>query len=179
MAIREPAELTRARQACRLANDLMLDLINGVEAHRILSKALETIPDAEAAKVGINRLVLFHVIIALSKWIEFYDRYKSVLPSDVQGAAKDLRNQVDRRGIRDFRNTVAGHIWDDATNRPLTNKEVESRVSAIVGTDIPAFLLWVNDRDHNRFPDNAVAIIERVKNRLKEEYDLKYDELDS
>ena len=173
----ESEEMTRRRDACRLANDLMLDLVTATQAFRTLQAALAERPAAEPVGIGINRICVFHVILTLAKWIEFYDRYAVVLPADVREAAKQLRQEVERRGIRRFRNNVVGHIWDDEQKRALTNTEVEHRLAAITGGDVAIFMEWVNN-GHANPPDAPVSVIERVKTRLLEEYKLSYEELD-
>jgi len=155
----------------------MLDLVTATQAFRTLRAAQVERPADEPVRIGINRLCLFYVILTLAKWIEFYDRYAVLLPADVRDAAKDLRNEVERREIRRFRNNVVGHIWDDEENRALTNTEVEHRLAGITGGDVAAFMNWVNSGGDNP-PDAPVSVME-VKIRLVEEYELSYDEIDA
>jgi hypothetical protein len=173
----ETDEMTRRRAACRLANDLMLDLVTATQAFRTLQAALAERPAGEPVEIGINRLCLFYVILTLAKWIEFYDRYAAIIPADVREVAKELRNEVERRGIRRFRNNVVGHIWDDEANRALTNAEVEHRLTSITGGDVAAFMNWVNNGGDDP-PDAPISVMERVKIRLINEYKLSYDEID-
>lgn len=167
--------MTQARAACKLASDLALDLVSGTQLY---AKLLAVRPIDPLVRVGIDRVCLFHVIVTLSKWTEFYDRYKQVIPSDVRQEAKRLRNQIKRQGIPNFRNTVVGHIWDKKANRPLTNVEVDVRLNRMLGGEVPAFMRWVHEPGEDRFPETAVSVMSRVKDRLREEYDLELEELD-
>jgi hypothetical protein len=178
MPVRESTKMTRVREACRLANDIMLDLVNGTEVYRKLAPAIPSGPDAEPARIGLTRIALFHSAITLHKWLEYHDRYLSVIPDDLKPSSKTLRQDIERRGIRKFRNNVAGHIRDDDTGRPLTNDEVEKRVDGITGGDIAGFFEWINSATSNSVPTNVVAIIEQIKDRLIKDYNLRYDELD-
>jgi len=65
------------------------------------------------------------LFVTLAKWIEFYDHYKVLIPEEIKGKCKQLRNELERRGVRKFRNEVVGHIWSDKHDRPLMPKEIE------------------------------------------------------
>jgi hypothetical protein len=156
-------------EAFRLANDLHLDLITGTQAYNIFQRLVSANPPRETVQIGIRRLCLSSVILSLCKWVEYYDLYKSIIPSDIQQHAKQLRNEIDRKGIPDFRNKIVGHILDDDTKRPITMEDVEKKLLSILGpNDINGFMRWVNNPDGNQFPDNVVMVIERVRERIKE-----------
>jgi hypothetical protein len=159
----------KVREAFRLANDLHLDLLTGTSAYYLLQKMLLAKPAAEIIQIGIRRMCLWHVILTLAKWVEYYDRYKSILPLDVQPYAKNLRNSIERRRIKDFRNNTVGHIWDDETKMPITLQETEARIQQILGPeDIDGFMRWVNDPVGNQFPRNVICVVERVRDGIKE-----------
>ena len=63
----------KSRDAFRLANDLMMDLIAGSQAHAIFQRGFDTAPSQppEHLRVAVNRLCLFHAIISLTKWTDF------------------------------------------------------------------------------------------------------------
>jgi hypothetical protein len=161
--------LRKTREAFRLANDLHLDLLTGTRIRDLLQKMLAAKPASEMIQIGIRRMCLWYVILTLSKWVEYYDNYKSFIPSEVQSQAKNLRNEIERRGIRDFRNNTVGHVWDDITKMPITMKETEARIQQILGSDdIDGFMRWVNHPTDNQFPGNVVMVVERVRNQIRE-----------
>ncbi len=125
---------------------------------------------------GVNRLSLSSLFLTLAKWGEFYDLFLSVIPKDCREACRSLRNEVDRRGIKQFRNKFVGHIWDKKKGRPLTNPEIESFVATIVDGDQDAFCEWCNTPGGNVYPDTVVSIIERTRDRISEEFALTSDE---
>ena len=161
--------IRKAREAFRLANDLQLDLLTGTRVYDLLQRRLSEHHASETIEIGIRRMCLWYVILTLSKWIEFYDKYKAFIPSEVQDEAADLRRVIEQRGIRDFRNNTVGHIWDDKTNMPLTIEEGQARVQSILGSeDIDGFMRWVNDPKENQFPRNVISIVERVRDGIKQ-----------
>lgn len=65
-----------------------------------------------------------------------------------------------------------GHIWDTGEDRPLTEDEILLCVETITRGDEDSFLLWCNDPDDNSFPRTVIGVIELVRDRIKEEYDV-------
>lgn len=169
-----PEEQNRkAREAYRLANDIHLDLITGSRVYALLQKILSVQPASkkpslEVVEIGFRRMCLWHVILTLSKWVEYYDNYKPFIPAEAMIHAKNLRNEIVRRGIRDFRNNTVGHVWDDKMKRPITREDTESRIQKILGTSDPNdFMLWVNNPTNNQFPRNVVMVIEQVREQIQ------------
>ena len=167
----DTSESRKVREAFRLANDLHLNLIVGTQAYRIFQGLFRHRPPKEIVEIGVRLLCLFNVILSLSKWVEYYDHYKGVIPKDVQTHAKKLRKEIKARGIQEFRNNVVGHIWDKTTKQPVTLDEIEKRINKILRTDdVTEFLNWVNDPKNNSFPHNIISIVERVRDRIRETY---------
>src|SRR5712691_8931926 len=164
----------KAREAFRLANDLMMDLIAGSQAYAIFQRGFDQGPNQppEHLRVAVNRLCLFHAIVSLTKWTELYDRYKDVIPPDVRDAAKGLRKEIEQRGIVEFRNKVVGHIWDDDQGRALTNDEVEERLTRLTRSDVRGFLEWVNNTGSEDNTGTAAGVIEAVRERIREVHKL-------
>ena len=161
-------QLRKAREAFRLANDLMLDLVAGTSAYTILKAQLRRTRDVpDHVDTAVFRLCLFHTITTLSRWVELYDRYKDVIPPDVRPASKSLRAQVKTRGIVDFRNKVVGHIWDLEQHRALSNTEVQQRLNAITSSDYAGFFEWAGDPDAPSSAPSAAQVIERVRDSLR------------
>jgi len=157
------------REAFRLANDLQLDLLTGTRSYDIFHKLFLSNPPKEIIQIGIRRMCLWYVILTLSKWIEYYDHYKSVIPADVQMYAKNLRNEIKSKGIKEFRNNTVGHVWDKKTKMPITMQETQSRIQQILGPeDIDGFMRWVNDPTDNQFPRNVISVVEHVRDRIQE-----------
>jgi hypothetical protein len=171
----DPREATaKQREAFRLANDLTMDLVSGFTIYNIFQiifdRGTTKVPDY--VRTSVTRICLFHVILTLTKWTEFYDRYKDVIPSAVQDIAKHLRKDLLARGIIDFRNKVAGHVWDDVNRRALTNAEVEERLTAFVGAGAREFLTWAGDPDVTTGTNRPIVVIETVRDAIRGAYHL-------
>ncbi len=152
-----------------MANDLHLDLITATQTYLHFQRLFAVNPPTDMIRTGTNRLCLWYLLLTLSKWIEFYDRYKAIIPSDAQDHAKNLRKTIYNKGIQDFRNKVIGHIWDDTTKSPITIEEGDKQLQRILGSDdIDGFMRWINDPDGNQFPENAVMVVQRVRDRIQE-----------
>ena len=128
-----------------------------------------------ASKIGVNtqmilrRMCLSHLVVTLSKWAELYDRYKAVIPSEARAACLELRKEVRTRGIREFRNTVVGHIWDSKLKRPLMRSEVDKLLAKVLGDDPLGFLIWIHNPADNVFPETVAAICEAVRESIRRE----------
>ena len=163
-----PDHRPKARDAFRLASDLMMDLIGGMRAYDMFQQHFAVRPPREPVPSQVNRLCLFHLIITLSKWKEFYDRYRDVIPEDVRDVAKTLSKVIEAKGILDFRNKVVGHVWDEDARRALTATEIEQRLKVVLHPGLKEFMTWVNDPNDNLFPRTAASVIERVRDRIRE-----------
>ncbi len=163
---------TRMDKACaawRLSNELMQDLIAGTQAYWIFQKQLESWPAGEPAPTAIRRRCIMHLVIALSKWSELYKRYRDVIPQNVSKDAKDLLKDIEDRGVRKFRNTVVGHVWDEEVNRSPTVQEVEERLDQVLSGNVDDFLMWINSPKKSNV-GTVVGIIERVHGQIKTDW---------
>jgi hypothetical protein len=115
-------------------------------------------------------MCISHLVLTLTKWLEFYDRFRRVIPSDCLVACRSLRNDLRARGVTDFRNKCVGHIWDKALDRPLTDREVDAYLDRITRGEFSAFLKWLNDPARNTFPSTVVSVVEQTRNRIMEEF---------
>jgi len=168
---------TKAIEAFRILNDFVGDLVAGTRSLEVFESP------GFASKIGVSthlvlrRMCLSHLVVTLSKWAELYDRYKAVIPSETREACLKLRKEIDTRGIRDFRNTVVGHIWDSELKRPLTRSEVDTRLAKVLGGDQQTFLTWINNPADNVFPKTVVAICEAVREGIRAEHGLNDSEI--
>ena len=84
----------RALQAFRLLNEFVGDLCAGTRSLELFQSPNLSSQMKDSTLVTFRRMCLFHLVITLSKWAELYDRYKDVIPSDVQDACRDIRRQI-------------------------------------------------------------------------------------
>jgi hypothetical protein len=170
-------ERIHAIEACRLLNEHIGDLVIGSRASGLLDTPAIRPKINQEFKITMNRMCLWHTIATLSKWQELYDCYNEIFPVDVRKAARDLRKELEKRGIRDFRNTVIGHILDKKTKQPISAAELNAKLVKIFNGSSDEFSLWINNPAGNHFPESVIAIIEQIRNRLMQDYSLKASEL--
>jgi len=168
---------TKAIEAVRMLNDFVGDLVAGTRSLELFES-----PDF-ASKIGANtqlilrRMCLSHLVVTLSKWAELYDRYKAAIPDATRETCLSLRKEIEARSIRDFRNTVVGHIWDSKLGRPLRRSEVDTRLASVLRGDQQAFLAWINSPSDNVFPKTVVAICEATREAIRVEHGLGDSEI--
>jgi hypothetical protein len=170
-------ERIHAIEATRLLNEFVGDLVVSSRAMEWLELPALQPKVSHEFKVTMNRMCVWHLIATLSKWQEVYDCYHEVFPGDVRKASRDLRKELEKRGVRDFRNTVVGHILDKKTKKPLSRTDIDQRLNKISSGDYEGFLRWVNASGGNVFPNTVVSIVEQIRDRLTQEYSITQAEL--
>lgn len=167
----------KAIEAYRILNDFVGDLIAGTRTLELYQSPKIKAVANQHTKLFAKRMCISHLIITMSKWSEFYRRYKSIIPKDIIQTAKNLQKDIDGRELVNFRNTVAGHIWDKKVNRALTPKEIDSRLQKVFVTNQKDFLNWINDPKNKKRSDTVITICELLRKRIKEEYNLTEKEI--
>ncbi len=72
----------KAIDAYILLNDIVADLVIGTRSYEHLINILSKVERDKSYEVGITRMCSFHVILSLTKYIEFYDHYKNFIPKE-------------------------------------------------------------------------------------------------
>lgn len=168
---------SHAIEATRLLNDFIGDLVIGTRALEWLDAPAIRPTVTREFRVTMNRMCVWHVIATLSKWQEVYDCYNQLFTEDVREATRSLRKELDKRAVRDFRNTVIGHILDKKTKKPLAGTGIDGKLSRVFVGDMDTFLRWVNNPADNTFPKTVVGIVEHVRDRLKQHFAITDQEL--
>jgi hypothetical protein len=163
---------SKAIEAYRILNDLLGDLIIGTRTVDLYSHPIISSQMSESFKIGVTRLCVFHLIISLNKFIEFYHHYKNIIPEDVKDTCKGLMKILKEKKVPDYRNKVAGHIWDKNKKSPITEEEHDYYSMTIYGNNYDSFLLWINNPNKNIFPETVVSIVEHTKNVIAKKYSL-------
>jgi hypothetical protein len=167
----------RAIEAFWLLNDFVGDLITGTKAFEYFDTPKFKLGATEQVLRGYNKMADSFLFITLAKWIEFYDRYHPVISPDQRNVCKLLRDELDNRGVREFRNKIVGHIWHNKRRRPLLLSEIEQLDKRITKGDEKKFLMWVNDPSQNHFGTTIVGTSESVRDEIKRNWSLSEQEL--
>jgi hypothetical protein len=158
----------QAKQAIDLLNEFICDLITGARTIPIFESKAFRKPNDIIPHTARIRMCYSHLFLTLSKWVEFYKHFQSLIPSDCHRACKHLYNEIIKRKIIKFRNQRVGHIWDKGENRPWTNEETNTFFDLIVSDDPRAFLKWINDPKNNTFPNTVVSIVVETRDKMKQ-----------
>jgi len=167
----------KAIDAYRILNDLVVDLIAGTRTLELYQSTTIKSVANQHVKLAARRMCISHLTITLSKWSEFYKKYKSIFPKDIIEKAKKLQKDIKIREIVNFRNTVSGHIWDNKLNRVLTPKEIDLRLQKVFITNQKDFLNWINDHKNKNQTDTVISIFEFLRKRIQEKYNLTEKEI--
>ena len=128
-------------------------------------------------KRGVVRMVLCHTGVTLWKVREILAEYARVIPRPNAEVARALRKDLDKRGVKNFRDTYAAHIHDKRTGRPLTVEDLERAIESLAnGTSVENFLDWVHEPNSVR-RDTVVAVLEALRSGLQQEWGFKDEEL--
>jgi hypothetical protein len=167
----------RAIEAFWILNDFIGDLITGTRAIEYFETPKFKARATDQVLRNYNKMAESFLFVTLAKWIEFYDRYHLVIPANIRPICKRLRHQLDRRGVREFRNKVVGHIWSKKHRRPLLPKEIDELDTKITNGDGKAFLKWLNDPTANRLGTTIVGTSEVVRDAIRTKWSLLDEEL--
>jgi hypothetical protein len=159
----------KAVEAFRVLNEFLGDLVVGIRSLELFESPAIAGRVSSGTLTSMRRMCLSHVLLTLSKFVEFYRYYRRQIPADCLAVCKNLQKELVGRGVVEFRNKRLGHIWDSDKNRPLTSQETDAYIDSIIAGDQAAFLKWVNNPHGNRFPATIVGIVEKTRDRIREE----------
>lgn len=162
----------RAIDAVDVLNDLVGELITGTNLLResdVQNKA-GALSDELLSDVG--KMCLSYLVLSCAKTVELYDKYRNILPPDVTQEMKELRGEIESRGILKFRNKVVGHIWDKDKRRVLRNSEVLAMLQAIMQGTVADFLNWLNPLHSAPSKAGVVNTLVAVRTALMQEYEI-------
>ena len=94
----------KAIEAFKVLNEFVGDLAVGVRSLDLFeSPAIEN-RVSSGTLTSMRRMSVSHVILTLSKFMEFYRYYRPQITSDCLDACKKLQKEPVSRGVVDFRN---------------------------------------------------------------------------
>jgi hypothetical protein len=163
---------SKAIEAYKILNELGGDFVIGTRTVDLYSHPDISSQLSESFKIGVTRLCVFHLIISLNKYIEFYQHYKNIIPEEIKDTCKELMKTLKDKNIPEFRNKFVGHIWDKDKKTPITEEEHDNYSKMIYGNNFESFLLWINNPNNNVFPKTVVSIVEHTRNKIAEKYNI-------
>jgi len=168
----------RALDAVSVLNDLIGDFVTGTMSHRVFLKSYKDEKITKDQMVGIQKMCLSHLALALCKCIEFWEKYHDLVGDEHRIEFKELITKITRKNVIDFRNRYVGHIWDKKKKRPLFSSEIMSYFDSFSADgSLYTFLDWLNKPNDNNFPLTVVSIVESLRDYLQNEYSIQPEEI--
>lgn len=167
----------RALNAVDLLNDFVGDFIIGTMVLARFHAECRAGSVTAEQLAGVNKMCVSHLVLGLTKWAEFYDRFHDLIPAELKDEAKIIKRTIEARKVLDFRHKCVGHIWDNEKNRPLLNSEILDRLNKIMNDDARAFLRWLNNPDAAEYPKSVAGISEAIRDSIAIAYGIKPEEV--
>jgi hypothetical protein len=158
-------------------NDFVGDFVGGVMLFREWEIQFKAGRVPEMLMVNVQKICLSHLVLGLCKFVEFYERFRNVIPFEHRDVCKGLVREIKQKGVVEFRNKCVGHIWDTSLHRPLIHSEIMTRLNRLTSCNLSGFLDWINNPKANTFPSTVVSIIETVRDALMSQHGITQDEI--
>jgi hypothetical protein len=158
-------------------NDLVNDLVAGTMVFQNYQSKFVAGEFSQPGIVAVQNMCMSHLILALNKLCEFWDRFHNVVPAELRPEIKGLISDLQKRGVREFRNTVAAHIWDRKNQRVLTQTEMIAQLKRISGDSPGDFLRWLNSPYDHTSQKTVASMVEKLRDRLRELHSVDADEI--
>lgn len=122
--------------------------------------------------LGLFRLCNHGLIISLSKLNEIYKNYGVVvksLPEQMREELKDIHKTIEQKGIPEFRNTYAAHIFvkeKGKKGKPLSDEKGKEMLAKILGKTIEEmleFYEWVYPESYNEKGNSVMAVVQKIR----------------
>lgn len=156
----------KALNAVDLLNDFVGDFVTGTMVLARFHAEHNAGSLTTDQLTGINKMCLSHLVLGLTKWVEFYDKFNDLIPMELRGEAKQIKKTIEARDVLGFRHKCVGHIWDKKANRPLVNSEIVDRLNKIINHDVREFMRWLNNPDPNEYSKSVAGISEAIRNAI-------------
>ncbi len=156
-------------------NDFVGDFVSGVMLFREWETQFKGGHVPKILMVNVQKICLSHLVLGLCKFVEFYERFHKIIPSEHRKTCKGLVREIKQKGVIAFRNKCVGHIWDNDLDRPLIHSEIMARINLLMGNNISEFLDWINNPKGNTL-HTVVGIVETVRDIVMTQYTITPDE---
>lgn len=163
--------------AIYVLNDIFDYLIAGTMVFDRYQIEFESGELSQPTIVGVQKMCVSHLILGLSKLVEFWEYYHHLVPEDLRPEIKATVSKLQSRDLRHFRNTVVAHIWDRKLKRARTQLEAIEQLNRISDNNPKAFLSWLNNPNGNAHPNNLVSTVETLRDRLRKEHSVTAEEV--
>lgn len=166
-----------AIDAVDVLNDLMADFIAGSLVFLDYYQRYKTGHFSEDQIIACQKMCLSHIVLGCAKLSEFRKRFLPIISEEGRHTLRALDREFERRNVKDFRNTVAGHIWDKKLQRPLRHSEIMEKLHKITDGNVGTFLRWVNNPEGNTYPATILSVVETLRDSIADAYQIQSREI--
>ena len=163
--------------AIYVLNDLVNDLMAGTMVFENYQSRFTRGEFSQPGIVVVQKMCVSHLILGLNKLCEFWEVFHQLVPAELRPEIKDLVSELQRRGIKEFRNTVVAHVWDRKRRRTPTQTEAIEQLNRISAGDPGGFLEWLNNPNDNAYPKTVVSIVQNLRDHLLALHGVNADEI--
>lgn len=163
--------------AINVLNDLVNDLVAGTMVFENYQSRFAMGKFSQPGIVAVQKMCVSHLILGLNKLCEFWEVFHRLVPAELRPELKALVSELERRGIKEFRNTVVAHVWDRKRRRARTQSEVIAQLNQISAGNPGGFLMWLNNPNDNAYPKTVVSIVQTLRDHLRELHGVNADEI--
>jgi len=156
--------------AIYVLNDIFDYLVAGTMVFDTYQLKYELGEFSQPGIVAVQKMCVSHLILGLSKFVEFWEYYHHLIPDELKPEVKVTVSKLQSQDLKHFRNTVVAHIWDKKLKRTRTQIEVIEQLNRISNNSPKTFLTWINNPRGNVYPKNLVSIVETIRDRLREKH---------
>jgi len=163
--------------AIYVLNDIVDYLVAGTNVFNGYQSKYESGEFSQPGIVAVQKMCVSHLILGLSKLVEFWEYYHHLVPDELRPEVKSTVSKIQSLDLKHFRNTVVALIWDKKLRRTRTQLEVIEQLNRISDNNPRAFLTWLNNPNGNVYPKNLVSIVEALRDHLCEEHSVSANEV--
>ena len=156
--------------AIYILNDILDSLVAGTMVFDGYQKKYELGTFSQQGIVAVQKMCVSHLILALSKIVEFWKHYHQHIPEELRPEIKAVVSKLKSRDIQHYRNTVVAHIRDKKLNRARTQFEAIELLNRISDENPRAFLAWINSQNEYVYPKTVASIVETLRDNLRMEH---------
>ncbi len=166
-----------AIDAVDVLNDLIADLVSGTNVFVDYRQRFKSGSFRIEQMVAVQKMCFSHLALSFCKLLEFWEHYQQLVPDKHRGDLKSVNSEIKRRGVKEIRNKVAGHIWDKKLKRPLRHSEIMAQLEAFIGKHADDFLGWVNNPEDNTYPNTILSVVETIRDAIAQEHAINPNEI--
>jgi len=129
--------------------------------------------------VLIERLNISTLAMTLFKITEVNKKYSAFIPEQYKDEFKNIDQELDNRGIKNFRHQYCGHILNKKTNKPISDADIETAIQLIrKEPSYEDFEDWFWESGRLNGEKSIAACLAKIANSLQKNESITLQELE-